>query len=298
MQLKLVDFGFATSLKSQSLSKTRLGTEKYMAPEFMYDKPYDALKVDVFAAGVILFVCYCGHPPFNQATDNDPYYRAFLKSNDKFWEFHAKQNPQKKYSQSFKELVNSMLCADPVKRASFSQIVTSSEWLNEPVNEVESLLQMHACVRQMHEYKRESLIAKKSEEQERDMRSGELTREQSGFMKLNLRIRSETGQDEQSEISHNCIRIKSKNKTELIETVLAKLLEAGGCFEKNDADKAIFSFQVQDAKQVRVDVRLYQLPDDETGIIFGRLSGDYFDFQKIKALFGELIIASCRASQI
>jgi serine/threonine protein kinase len=38
-----------------------------MAPELNEKKPYKAAAVDVFAAGVILFIMVSGTPPFNVA---------------------------------------------------------------------------------------------------------------------------------------------------------------------------------------------------------------------------------------
>jgi len=60
--LKLTDFGFSTCLSRGELH-TRLGTEGYMAPEIR-TKNYDGKKIDMFAAGIILFILYSGSPPF------------------------------------------------------------------------------------------------------------------------------------------------------------------------------------------------------------------------------------------
>lgn len=61
-----------------------------MAPELLYKLSYDAKKADIFAIGVILFVFYSGHPPFHEATENDPYYKLFVKNPTAYWEFHSK----------------------------------------------------------------------------------------------------------------------------------------------------------------------------------------------------------------
>jgi len=39
----------------------------YMAPEINQKIPYDGKLVDIFAAGVILFIVYAGSPPFSAA---------------------------------------------------------------------------------------------------------------------------------------------------------------------------------------------------------------------------------------
>jgi serine/threonine protein kinase len=49
---------------------TKLGTEGYMAPEINL-KSYDGIKIDIFSAGVILFIMFAGSPPFRRAASND-----------------------------------------------------------------------------------------------------------------------------------------------------------------------------------------------------------------------------------
>jgi serine/threonine protein kinase len=84
--IKLIDFGFAASLQEKELLKTYLGTYGYMAPEQHLGRQYNGAAVDVFAIGVIFFLIYAGHPPFNAATSKDPYYILLAKkSYDDFW---------------------------------------------------------------------------------------------------------------------------------------------------------------------------------------------------------------------
>ena len=68
--LKIADFGFAAPLAGRDGShslQTILGTLGYMAPEFFKKLPYNGSSVDLFAAGIILFIMVAGHPPFNRA---------------------------------------------------------------------------------------------------------------------------------------------------------------------------------------------------------------------------------------
>jgi len=72
--LKLADFGFATLLGGHDQNaqlKTILGTENYMAPEIhMKASYYHGIPVDIFAAGIILFILVGGFPPFKRADVN------------------------------------------------------------------------------------------------------------------------------------------------------------------------------------------------------------------------------------
>ena len=59
MNLKIADFGFSACLDGRDGSgkmRTVLGTEGYMAPEIISKQPYNGVKVDLFAAGIILFI--------------------------------------------------------------------------------------------------------------------------------------------------------------------------------------------------------------------------------------------------
>ena len=66
-ELKVGDFGFSTTLMKadqKGLFKTLLGTPGYMAPEIVLQQKYVAAEVDLFAAGIVLFIMFTGHPPF------------------------------------------------------------------------------------------------------------------------------------------------------------------------------------------------------------------------------------------
>ena len=70
--LKIVDFGFACSLSGsdgKGFNSSIVGTPGYMAPEILSHQPYQGQVVDLFALGVILFILYSGHPPFEMAKE-------------------------------------------------------------------------------------------------------------------------------------------------------------------------------------------------------------------------------------
>ncbi|XP_066921483.1 serine/threonine-protein kinase DCLK1-like isoform X2 [Clytia hemisphaerica] len=61
MSLKIADFGLAMKVTSPIF--TICGTPTYVAPEILSEEGY-GLEVDVWAAGVILYIMLCGFPPF------------------------------------------------------------------------------------------------------------------------------------------------------------------------------------------------------------------------------------------
>jgi len=113
-QLKLADFGFAGYIcgkEGDGKLYTILGTRAYMAPEIHDEKPYSGAAVDIFAAGMILFIMYSGAPPFTRAIPSDPYYSLFVEKNKKFWSAHSRNKYGKAayYSKDFRDLMNGML---------------------------------------------------------------------------------------------------------------------------------------------------------------------------------------------
>merc|ERR1711904_599108 len=75
-----------------------------MAPEIP-SKKYEGQSVDIFAAGVILFIMYAGNPPFEKATPNDPYYKILKdKKYDIFWKAHSRKRPVGFFSESFNRI--------------------------------------------------------------------------------------------------------------------------------------------------------------------------------------------------
>lgn len=124
--LKLADFGFAVDISGENGDGKLngvLGTRGYMAPEIIPGSSYFGVSVDIFAAGVILFIMKAGHPPFSKANLEDPFF-SLLAKNDypKFWELHGRGKPKIFFSEEFKTLIAFMLHPDAVKRPSLAEI--------------------------------------------------------------------------------------------------------------------------------------------------------------------------------
>ena len=66
-----------------------------MAPEIHHNEPYEAKPVDVFSAGVIMFIMATGTHPFNgTATADTKLYKSIAaKKSDVFWKWHKKNLP-------------------------------------------------------------------------------------------------------------------------------------------------------------------------------------------------------------
>ena len=111
-----------------------------MAPEIVEEVPYIGYEVDLFALGVILFVLYAGHPPFEVAKKGekaekgekgDKYYNQ-LNSNfhEEFWASHEESIHKQPgfFSNEFKSLINCMLQHETYHRLNIVDII-GHPWL-------------------------------------------------------------------------------------------------------------------------------------------------------------------------
>ena len=140
--LKIADFGFAAPIAGRDgsgFSRTKLGTESYMAPEIHARRPYIGTSVDLFASAIILFIMTTQHPPFSRAEPNDPFYRLLCANRaDLFWKAHSKNKPEGFFSEEFKNLITSMLQFDPAHRPSMAE-VRAHPWMNGAVSNLEEI---------------------------------------------------------------------------------------------------------------------------------------------------------------
>jgi serine/threonine protein kinase len=117
--MRIADFGFAAPMEGRDGSgqlRTMLGTESYMAPEIHDRQPYSGPAVDLFAAGIVLFIMVAGSPPFGVAVPKDRFYK-FICANrcDMFWRSHSR-NKKTPFSENFINLLNNMFQQTPGHR--------------------------------------------------------------------------------------------------------------------------------------------------------------------------------------
>lgn len=113
--MKLADFGSAVWLDEESgrLSGV-VGTPYYVAPEVLLGREYNE-KVDVWSAGVVLYVMLAGIPPFYGETVEE-IFEAVLRGNLRF--------PPRLFrgvSKEAKDLLRKMICRDVSRRISAEQ---------------------------------------------------------------------------------------------------------------------------------------------------------------------------------
>lgn len=113
--LKLVDFGLAKRVKHNERMQTRTGTPCYMSPEFL--RGDYTQKTDIWSAGVILYYLLSGEFPFLGDTNQETF-QLILNGN-----YSLRGGKWRKVSPSAKDLLRSMLVAEPKLRACAKELL-------------------------------------------------------------------------------------------------------------------------------------------------------------------------------
>lgn len=116
-RLKLADFGSAESLQDGESMSGLVGTPYYVAPEVLAGRDY-CEKVDVWSAGVVLYIMLAGFPPFYGESVVE-IFEAVLRANLRFPTrvFHS-------VSPAAKDLLRRMICKDVSRRFSAEQVLS------------------------------------------------------------------------------------------------------------------------------------------------------------------------------
>ncbi|KAH7306731.1 hypothetical protein KP509_22G027200 [Ceratopteris richardii] len=118
--LKAIDFGLSVFFKPGEKFSEIVGSPYYMAPEVL--KRNYGPEVDVWSAGVILYILLCGVPPFWAETEQGVA-QAILRGIIDF-----RRDPWPRVSEKAKSLVRQMLEPDPRRRLTAQQVL-DHPWL-------------------------------------------------------------------------------------------------------------------------------------------------------------------------
>ncbi|XP_020589628.1 calcium-dependent protein kinase 29-like isoform X2 [Phalaenopsis equestris] len=118
--LKAIDFGLSVFFEPGEQFSEIVGSPYYMAPEVL--KRNYGPEVDVWSAGIILYILLCGVPPF-WADSDEGIAQAIIRSVIDF-----NREPWPKVSQNAKDLVKHMLDPNPNTRFTAQQVL-EHPWL-------------------------------------------------------------------------------------------------------------------------------------------------------------------------
>jgi calcium/calmodulin-dependent protein kinase I len=120
--IKLSDFGLSKILDTNEFLRTACGTIGYVAPEVLAATGYGPA-VDMWSAGVILYILLCGYPPFyndNDAVLFESILNAKYSFHSPYWDHISKQA---------KDLIRALLVVDPIIRLTAAQ-AKEMEWFS------------------------------------------------------------------------------------------------------------------------------------------------------------------------
>ncbi|KAH9624535.1 hypothetical protein KSS87_020290 [Heliosperma pusillum] len=120
--IKATDFGLSVFIEEGKVYHDVAGSAYYVAPEVL-QRNYGK-EMDIWSAGVMLYILLCGVPPFWAETENG-IFDAILKGRIDF-----ESDPWPSISSSAKDLVTKMLDPDPKKRITPEEVL-AHPWMIE-----------------------------------------------------------------------------------------------------------------------------------------------------------------------
>ena len=125
--IKICDFGVGKLIKPNTILKDQCGTPVYMAPEIIRGEGYHGFPVDIWSAGVALYIMLSGNLPFNKDKDHDLEYAILNKNIKEISDISEEAN----------NLLKNILEKDPNKRFTANQIL-EHPWMNTNLNDEET----------------------------------------------------------------------------------------------------------------------------------------------------------------
>eukprot|EP01056_Protomagalhaensia_sp_Gyna25_P005585 Protomagalhaensia_sp_Gyna_25__5584@NODE_769_length_2649_cov_6_284291_g604_i0_p1_GENE_NODE_769_length_2649_cov_6_284291_g604_i0NODE_769_length_2649_cov_6_284291_g604_i0_p1_ORF_typecomplete_len621_score87_11Pkinase/PF00069_25/1_8e50Pkinase_Tyr/PF07714_17/5_2e30Kdo/PF06293_14/1_3e13Kinaselike/PF14531_6/2_6e09WaaY/PF06176_11/5_8e07Pkinase_fungal/PF17667_1/2_1e06RIO1/PF01163_22/2_9e05APH/PF01636_23/0_00052YrbLPhoP_reg/PF10707_9/5_8e05Choline_kinase/PF01633_20/0_022EcKinase/PF02958_20/0_059FTA2/PF1309 len=124
--VRLIDFGQAETIFDASgrerMMSGSAGKDYYRAPE-MIQKEYRGPPVDVFALGVEIFIMAIGSPPWQEASESDPRYRAVTQRADALDVSLRKWGKRDKVSDAFVDMLAGIFCSSPSDRPTIEELL-------------------------------------------------------------------------------------------------------------------------------------------------------------------------------
>ncbi|KAI8927436.1 kinase-like domain-containing protein [Entophlyctis helioformis] len=127
--LKISDFGLATVFRHKGVTRvltTPCGTPPYVAPE-IHQMKYNGDLVDIWSAGILLYVLLAGNTPWAEPTFHDEEFRSYVQ----MYARGLNYRPWNEFSPQVLGLLRGILMVDAARRFSIADI-RASPWFARP----------------------------------------------------------------------------------------------------------------------------------------------------------------------
>ena len=138
IRVKIADFGLAKFIGERKFTNTLCGTPAYVAPEVLNNNQNYSTKVDIWLAGVLLYVCLCGFPPFSDELGPPSMREQILLGKYAFYSPYWDE-----ISDSALDLISNLLIVDPLQRFNIQQAINHLWFLEESDTSFERIESEH-----------------------------------------------------------------------------------------------------------------------------------------------------------
>lgn len=131
--VKIADFGLSDFYRPGAVVKTNCGTLSYLAPEVFRGEANAGTPLDVWSLGVILYAMLARKLPFEGNPLNGP--TKPIRENILRSRILKCQYPMEShFSPEFRDLLQRLLCDDPMERATMPEILNHPWMRNQPMS--------------------------------------------------------------------------------------------------------------------------------------------------------------------
>lgn len=132
--IRMTDFGLSRIYSQEMIMSTACGTPGYVAPEILETNGYTSA-VDMWSAGVIMYILLCGYPPFYSEHDDKELFESIMRAQ---YVFHTPYWDH--VSDEAKGLIRALLVANPEQRLTAEQALASPWFQSEKPKLVPTVL--------------------------------------------------------------------------------------------------------------------------------------------------------------
>lgn len=119
----IADFEFSKKVRQKNGLRTQCGTQEFVAPEVLENRPAYDVSCDMWTVGVILFILLGGYYPFRGKTDTE------ILKNVRYGNFEFRERFWEGISGDAQALVQDLLTVNPEERITAKDALETCAWI-------------------------------------------------------------------------------------------------------------------------------------------------------------------------